>query len=977
MIRRLAALVCAVVLSICLAGTALAQDNISYRLPLTAEERRYAAGAGILRAVVNPEGGPYASFVNGKAVGIIPDLAAVIQQRTGLNIQIVKTTSYRAYAKKIRQGDFDLILDAAEGEFSKSSDYAYTDSYLKVDFVNVSSKTGSSQLSSVAVLPPYALSTLYAKQHYYSEQMRAYNSVAQCLAAVKEGTCSSAVLNEYAADALIDGNLRTPFVKTPSLAGNGGISVKIAMRNGEDQQGLALLNRGIAGIGTTVRSQIIRRHTQIEIPRRTALDLLYLYPVAAVVTVMILGVVAVLLLIVFNQRRRQRALVEHRHSLERFLAYFCNSFDAVYELDCSGGKCCHYLIQDGSVREEWQEFSPDFFVAEVHPKEREAMRAALSSENISRLSRTLGQANYECRWKTGEAYQWVNCILQGVRQDEDHPENCMMYLLNIQKTKAEEEQQKEVLRRAVAREENANAAKSDFLAHMSHEIRTPLNAIAGLTVIARNSEGDAQKVEECLGKIQASSHVLLNLVNDVLDMSAIEGNRLKIASEPFLLRDLLSAIAGIYEPQCRQKGIRFRLDSAGIRHENLRGDSLRINQILMNLVSNAYKFTDAGEIQVLAEEISDEGDTAFFRFTVRDTGSGMTSEMLSRIFRPFEQESADTAKKYGGSGLGLSIVKSLTEMMHGTISVQSEKGAGTTFEVNLPVEIDFAAEGEGTEELENFSAFVLAGEEESDTAKILDCLKIQYAFSTSPADAARRMRTGLQCDACFVDWEAVAPQEQGAVSAIRQTAPKERMAIVAVTSDPAKNREAALAAGADYLLEKPLAQAAVFHLLLDVIRRRPPTAAAARRNYWFPGLRVLLAEDNAVNSEIATELLKMVGAETVLAKNGAEALDKFTQAASRTYDVVLMDVQMPVMNGLEAARAIRSSGHPDAKRIPIYAMTANAFAEDVTASLNAGMNGHIAKPIDTGILYATLEKVWRCKKDQAGVLPPSQPEKRT
>lgn len=960
MIRRLAALASAAILILCLTGTALAEDRLAYQLPLTAEERQYVAKAPALRALVNPEDGPYASFSDGKAVGIIPDLAAVLRQRTGLEIQIVETRTYREYARKIKQGAFDLILDAADGEFSAASGYAYTDAYLKVPFANVSSKGGSSQMTSVAVLPAYALSTLYAKQHYYSEQMQVFDSVEECLAAVKKGTCSSVILNEYAAAELIDGKIRTPFTKLPDLAANGGLSVKIALRDGADQTGLALLNRGIAGIGTTVRSQIIRRHTRIEIPKRTALDFLYLYPVAALVTVMILGLMALLILIVVSQKRRQRALVAHRQSLERFLAYFCNSFDAVYELDYADRKYCRYTLADGSVQGVWKDFSPDFFVAEVYPEERGTMREALSPENVEKLARTLGQANYECRWRTAGAYQWVNCILQGVRQDAEHPENCMMYLLNIQTTKSEEEQQKEVLRRAVAREESANAAKSDFLARMSHEIRTPLNAIAGLTMIARSNEGNPEKVSECLGKIEASSHVLLNLVNDVLDMSAIESNRLKIASNSFDLRELLTTLSGVYEPQCRQKGIGFVLDVEKIRHANLKGDSLRINQILLNLISNAFKFTESGMIRVSAEEVSDEENTAFFRFTVEDTGSGMSSEMMKRIFQPFEQESADTAKKHGGSGLGLSIVKSLTEMMHGTISVRSEKGTGTTFEVNLPVEIDFAADSERSRQLQKFTALVVGTG--SGVTEILDRLKIRREICPCVSAAVRRLDSGQHCEICFLDWETLSPDEKDEVGTLRDRLKKADASLTIFINGLPEVREEAQAAGAENLLEKPAIQSEVFNLLLDVAQKKGASVSGEPKQHDFTGMCALLAEDNAINSEIAVELLRMVGMETVLARNGAEALERFTSSAPGTFDLILMDMQMPVMGGLEATRAIRASGRPDAAQIPIYAMTANAFTEDVTASLNAGMNGHIAKPIDTAILYETLEKVRRNRK---------------
>lgn len=411
---------------------------------------------------------------------------------------------------------------------------------------------------------------------------------------------------------------------------------------------------------------------------------------------------------------------------------------------------------------------------------------------------------------------------------------CIMGLLiwtrQIKAKKNEELQQKNrELVLAIEQAQRANHAKSQFLSRMSHEIRTPMNAIVGFTAIAKKNENDAGKINEYLEKIEVSSKVLLNIINDVLDMSAIESAKLKIAHTEFNLKNVLEGIKSIYQAQCRQKGIGFEI-TTDIRHENLLGDPLRMNQILLNLVSNAYKFTEKGSITIRVKETEQKNNLAFFRIEVKDTGIGMSEEMKQRLFKPFEQESADTTQKYGGSGLGLSIMKNLVEMMHGAVSVTSEKGKGSCFIVDISFEI-----AEDTEDL-SYSE------------------KIQFDFS---------------------------------------------------------------------------------------------------------GKRVLLVEDTEFNREIALDLLEMVNVSVDTAVDGKEAIEKFEASEKGTYDLILMDIQMPIMNGYEATGIIRKSRHPDAENIPIYAMTADAFTEDVSMALSAGMDGHIAKPIDAKLLYQTIDRIFR------------------
>lgn len=526
---------------------------------------------------------------------------------------------------------------------------------------------------------------------------------------------------------------------------------------------------------------------------------------------------------------------------------------------------------------------------------------------------------------------------------------------------------------AVSQADNANRAKSMFLARMSHEIRTPMNAIVGLTALAKYHKDETQQVEEYLNKIEVSSKVLLNIINDVLDMSAIESNKLKIAEKPFDLSELMASISTVYYTQCKQKGINFEMDVSEVQDELLIGDGLRLNQILLNLISNAYKFTPSGgKISIIIKETTTGKKKNYYKFIVKDTGEGMTQEMLGRLFKPFEQEEASTAQKHGGSGLGLSIAKNLVEMMGGSITCDSKKGEGTTFSVSLPFEInedESLTQKTVAKKLKgDLRALIVDDEEETRdyTAVILERIGVPYTIAVSGADAIEKIKAakgnGKSYDLCFVDWRMPGVDGGEVTRRIRELYDKDVIVIIVSAYDTEEIRVEARDVGADLILAKPLFQSTVFDLLMKLSGGKYVKQTEEKTDYDFQGKKVLLVEDTEMNAEIAMELLNIVNMKTDHAWNGKEAVEMFAAAAPGTYEAILMDVQMPIMNGYEAAKTIRGCGHGEAATIPIIAMTANAFSEDVSASLNAGMNGHIAKPIDTQILYQTLWKVEEDKK---------------
>ena len=511
---------------------------------------------------------------------------------------------------------------------------------------------------------------------------------------------------------------------------------------------------------------------------------------------------------------------------------------------------------------------------------------------------------------------------------------------------------------------NANVAKSNFLSHMSHEIRTPMNAIIGMTTIAMSRLDDRARLEDCLGKIAQSSRHLLGLINDVLDMSKIEGGRLSIAHEPFNFRLSLQGIVNLIQPQIQEQGQNFEVSLSEVDEEELNGDAMRLNQILINLLSNAVKFTPrGGSIRLDIRQVHKNRNNVRFRFIIRDTGIGMSEEFISRLYMPFEQATASTASKFGGTGLGMAITQNLVSLLGGMISVKSKEGRGTEFTVELP----FGLSGRQTSrELSALDPLkVLVVDDDPGTCEhaslLLGRMGLRARWVLAGKEAVDLILRARECgddyDVCLIDWQM--PDMDGVETArrIRREVGPDTLIIIISAYDWSPIEREAREAGVNAFINKPFFASTLHDTLLSITRHAPAKAEVSvpnRREYDFSGRRILLVEDNEFNREVAKEFLEMTGAAVECAGDGREALEKFTSSEPGHYALILMDVQMPVMSGYEATRAIRASDHAEAETIHILAMTANAFSEDIAAAVAVGMNGHLAKPIDVAALYRLI-----------------------
>ena len=525
------------------------------------------------------------------------------------------------------------------------------------------------------------------------------------------------------------------------------------------------------------------------------------------------------------------------------------------------------------------------------------------------------------------------------------------------------EERSELLRNALEMAERANRAKSDFLSRMSHDIRTPMNAIMGMLSIAKESWDDPDRVWDCLDKVENSARFLLALINDILDMSKIESGKAILKKKAFDFAAFTRNLAAMFYGQAEKKQVRFQVLLGRSLAEAYVGDELKLNQILINLLGNAIKFTEpGGSVLLSVQEDKRSNKASELVFTVTDTGIGMEKSFLKKIFEPFEQDLQQRSNQ-GGSGLGLSIAEKYARMMNGGIEVDSAPGKGSTFVARVWLENDEAQAPVSLEErFRHLKALVVDAdaEEREYTCSLLLRFGVAAEGFASGDMALERLDTAVRQGESdiivLVDWGNARPAADALIRQIRKSVEENGPVIAVAAYDWSAIKVKALEAGADVFLQKPLFASTLYDLLLSLMQDRP-LACDANPEEGFDGERVLLVEDNALNLEIAVTLLTTRKLQVDTARNGQEAVEKFRGSEAGYYLAILMDIQMPIMDGLEATRRIRSLAHDDAERIPIIAMSADAFEDDVEKSLEAGMNAHISKPVDIPALFTTLRQI--------------------
>jgi signal transduction histidine kinase/CheY-like chemotaxis protein len=677
-------------------------------------------------------------------------------------------------------------------------------------------------------------------------------------------------------------------------------------------------------------------------------------------------------------RDRLRDYVRHTTTqANAMITAMASDYSSVYYANLDTDDCVCYRVDHStdrpfsegdhfSYRELFERYANNF----VTDAYREGFLSFIEPDNVRAALATqpLIAYRYLARRNGREFYEMIR--MAGVRRAEDRDDH-IVHAVGVGLTKIDEEMRdtmakNQALAEALAMAEEANVAKTAFLSSMSHEIRTPMNAILGLNNLALHDETLTPQTREYLTKTGDSARHLLALINDILDMSRIESGRIVLRREEFSFRGMLEQINTMVMSQCDDKGLQYECRVLGSVADYYIGDDMKLKEILINILSNAIKFTEApGSVTLTVERTAEFEDHSTLRFRIKDTGIGMDKSYLPKIFDAFSQEDSSRKNKYGSTGLGMAITKSIVEMMNGTISVESEKGVGTEFTVVIPLRNSLRTGPAPEETVDPHSLRVLIVDDEEIVAEhgrmVLDEAGIRADVCHSGAEALNMLELHHlkqePYNLVLMDWRMPEMDGLETTRRIRRQYSSDSLVIIMTAYTWDAIREEALAAGIDSFLAKPIFASGVVEEFERVARRDDKELFKEKQRASLEGRRILLAEDMEVNAEIMMDILSLRDAEADHAENGARALEMFSESAPGAYSAILMDVRMPVMDGLEAAAAIRALDRPDAKTIPIIALTANAFDEDVQRSLQAGMNAHLTKPVDSDHLFQTLEEL--------------------
>ena len=946
-------------------------------LKLTEKEAEWLAAHPVLRVGYLEEYMPYCDRGEEpwEILGILPELLAELEAYTGSGFESRSFDDYNVMLQALENGEIDVIFPTFEDLwYSENQNYTQTVAVAGSQMCVVYKDDYSEKIyDCIAVSEGSPLQPFYVTINYPSARQEEYRNWGDCLKAIQDGEVGSMLVNSNLIYRYLNEHGEFSDLHIAEL--EDMVHFCFAVRR-SDITLYSILNKGLNNIDETRINDAVIRNSHVE-PQYTLQY--FIVKNIGLVSGLVLGFVLLLLLFFFlywsRVKRERRISVEAYEKEKRYYAdqeekyniigslsriyihtYYVDLVSSAYRridsFDPRGNDQPFVTVSADGVKE--------LVEAEVRQQYREKLLEFLELATLAERMKSVDSISMEYETERG---RWCRGRFVAVERDSRGRLLRVIYAIQIITEEKEAQLQAQAaLENAYEAANRANHAKSDFLARMSHDIRTPMNAIIGLTAIAAAHLDERERVADCLKKITTSGKHLLTLINEVLDMSKIESGKLELTKEEFNLHELADNLLTIMQPQIEAKGQTLHVSIGNMEHEDVVGDILHIQKVLVNIMGNAVKYTpEGGRIRFsVAEKPTDRPKIGCYELVFEDNGIGMSKEFIKRIFEPFSREDETKGNQVQGTGLGLAIVASIVQMMDGEIKVESEQGKGSRFTVTLYLQLQEEKEI-SLEALAGLPVLVVDDRQEAceSACLILKELGMKGEWVLSGTEAVERVRADDHYFAVILDWKMPGMDGVETARAIRETAGSSVPIIVLSGYDWAEIEAEAREAGVNTFISKPLSKRGLAYLFRNLANGESAEGKSPLEQIdsnAFAGKRLLLAEDNEINAEIAQEILGMAGLVVEWAKDGKEALDRLTGSEPGYYDMVFMDIQMPVMDGYEATRAIRSSGREDLKEIPIIAMTANAFAEDVRAAMQAGMNQHVPKPLDVGQLMAVMKK---------------------
>ena len=924
---------------------------------------------------------PYSYLEDGKLKGILPDYFACVMEMAGLHYETVVTEDKADYDALADTNGVDVVIDKIDSDAIREESAYHgfnTDDYMTTGVARVTRQDFDGDIKTIALSDSQS-GNLISQNFHGDVKIVNYSTREAAMQAVLDREVDAAYVYAYTAQLFV--NRDTTNSLYYSIANDMNMKFRMHVRDSADHELFTILNKCIQQMSNDMLNQMVLKHTSYTVKDMDLLQYMQVNPKIQLTVVLSITLTICIILVLYlrgqwsrklldTTERSNRAMKEQLAIVETLSRDYTNVFAVNEESGTARiikleGYVTKGLKKDSKEEHPYAPILNQYIRDRVHPEDQEYLTQALSLDKVREEINLNGEYMGSYRVQAdGESHHFQYTYIKVVKSDLENDSFILAGFRNIDEMIRREQEQKEVLAEALAQAQYANNAKTTFLNNMSHDIRTPMNAIIGFTSLAVTHIDNKAQVQDYLGKIMTSGNHLLSLINDVLDMSRIESGKVKIEEKEVSLPEVMHDLKTIVQADVKARQLEFYIDTLDVVNETIICDKLRLNQVLLNILSNALKYTKPGgmvSVRIIQLSEAQEG-SASYEFRIKDTGIGMSSEFLKHVFEPFEREQTATVSGIQGTGLGLAITKNIVDMMGGTITVDSEEGKGSEFTVAFRFRVpDEPMKFHRLEQLEGLRALVVDDDINTciSASKMLSTIGMHPDWTTLGKEAIVRTKFALEQNepysAYIIDW--LMPDMNGIelVRRIRKIIGDLTPIIILTAYDWSDIEEEAREAGVTAFCSKPIFLSELRGILAAPYMEQESAEETEESEPNFEGKRILLVEDNELNQEIAREILQNVGFIIDTADDGTIAVERMKENPADTYDLILMDVQMPIMNGYQATRAIRALDDAAKASIPIVAMTANAFEEDRKEAMESGMNGYVAKPIDIEKLMQTLE----------------------